>query len=268
MTLKKKKMTSAEVKKKTKSALQLILIIAIGMSYLFFGGQIKKWTTDYKQIISKKTTTVLTEYDDGKIDGISEYRNTPYEVLNDNEPEFTDSEKNNTKEYYKYSELDDYGRCGTAMACIGEANLQTEERGDISNIKPSGWQSIEADDVDGGWLYNRSHLIANCLGGPCGRDGENEDDLKKNLITGTRYMNVEGMEKFELMIRDYISETKNHVIYRVTPLYKNNDLLAGGVKMEAYSVEDDGDGITFNVFCYNVQPGYKINYATGEIVKD
>lgn len=265
----KRKLTTRQIKDKTRTSMKLILIIAIGMSYLFLGAEISKTTGDGNVTSENQSTESITEeYEDGDIDGIAEYGGFPYTVINYNLPNFTDSEKNNTETYYEYSKLDKNGRCGEVLTCIGRNTLKTQERGEIGRILPSGWHSIKADDVDGGWLYNRSHLIASCLGGPCGRDGESEDELKRNLITGTRYMNVEGMEHFELMIRDYIYETDNHVLYRVTPVYKGNNLVASGVQMEAYSIEDCGTGITFNVFCYNVQPGYEIDYATGNARKE
>ena len=179
----------------------------------------------------------------------------PYVVLNDNVPGFSENEL--TKDAFeKYSKLDHLGRCGQAFACIGTEMMPTEERGSIGQVKPSGWQTVKYDFVDGKYLYNRCHLIGFQL------TGENANE--ENLITGTRYMNVTGMLPFENMVADYVKETGNHVMYRVTPLFKGNNLLAHGVQMEAYSVEDDGDGICFNVFVYNVQPQITIDYATGE----
>lgn len=173
---------------------------------------------------------------------------------NHNEPSFTEEEITDTA-YEYYSELDELGRCGTAEACIGKELMPTEERGAIGRIKPSGWQTVKYDFVDGKYLYNRCHLIGFQLTG--------ENDNEKNLITGTRYMNVEEMLYFENMVADYIDETGNHVMYRVTPVFEGENLLASGVEMEGYSVEDDGAGIRFHVFCYNVQPGVEIDYATG-----
>jgi DNA-entry nuclease len=154
-------------------------------------------------------------------------------------------------------ELDSLGRCGTAYACVGVDIMPTEERGEIGMIKPSGWQTVRYDDlIDGMYLYNRCHLIGYQLAG--------ENANEQNLITGTRYLNVEGMLPFENQVADYVNGTKNHVLYRVTPVFDGDNLLASGVLMEAYSVEDDGKGISFCVFAYNVQPGVNINYANGE----
>lgn len=179
----------------------------------------------------------------------------PYVVLNDNVPGFSENEL--TKDAFeKYSKLDHLGRCGQAFACIGTEMMPTEERGSIGQVKPSGWQTVKYDFVDGKYLYNRCHLIGFQL------TGENANE--RNLITGTRYMNVEGMLPFENMVADYIKETDNHVLYRVTPIYDGNNLVASGVEMEAMSVEDQGEGICFHVYVYNAQPGVFIDYQTGE----
>lgn len=180
--------------------------------------------------------------------------NATYTVLNNNIPEFSENEITTTA-FEEYSELDDLGRCGVAFACIGEEIMPTEERGAIGQIKPSGWQMAKYDIVDGKYLYNRCHLIGYQL------SGENANE--KNLITGTRYMNVDGMLPFENKVADYIKETKNHVMYRVTPIFEGNNLLAKGVHMEAFSVEDNGEGVSFNVFVNNIQPGIEINYLDG-----
>lgn len=179
----------------------------------------------------------------------------PYVVLNDNKPEFS-QEDFTTESYETYSELDALGRCGTAMANIGQDLMPTEERGSISKVKPSGWQSVQYDWVDGKSLYNRCHLIGYQL------TAENANE--RNLITGTRFMNVEGMLPFENMVADYIDETDNHVLYRVTPVFEGDNLVASGVEMEAWSVEDNGEGICFHIYAYNNQPGVVIDYATGE----
>lgn len=186
---------------------------------------------------------------------IPEYDGKPYVVLDDNEPGFTEEELTDAS-YEFYSELDIYGRCGTVEACIGKEIMPTEERGSIGQVKPSGWHTVKYDIVDGKYLYNRCHLIAFQLAG--------ENANVKNLITGTRYMNTEGMLPFEDMVADYVRETGNHVMYRVTPIYEGTNLVASGVQMEAKSVEDGGKGVSFHVFVYNVQPGIAINYATGE----
>jgi len=187
--------------------------------------------------------------------GIPEYTGEPYVIINNNEPSFTASDMTSVS-YESYSELDSLGRCGIAVASIGQDLMPTEKRGDISSVKPTGWHSVKYDHVDGKSLYNRCHLIGFQLA------GENAND--RNLITGTRYMNVEGMLPFENMVADYVKETDNHVLYRITPVFEGDELVARGVQMEAASVEDDGEGILFNVFVYNVQPGVGIDYATGE----
>ncbi len=190
-----------------------------------------------------------------KLSDIPEYSGKPYYILNNNNPSFPGG--NGGKRYYEeYTALDNLGRCGVAEACLGKETMPTEERGEIGQVKPSGWKTVKYDCVDGKYLYNRCHLIGFQL------SGENANE--RNLITGTRYMNVDGMLPFENMVADYIKETGNHVLYRVTPIYNGNELVARGVQMEALSVEDNGDGICFNVYCYNNQPGVRINYANGE----
>ena len=189
------------------------------------------------------------------LDSIPAYSGKAYVYINNGNPGFSDSDLK-TKSYEYYSPRDRLGRCGVVHACIGRDIMPTEERGSIGMVKPTGWHTVKYDCVDGKYLYNRCHLIGFQL------TGENANE--ENLITGTRYMNVTGMLPFENMVADYVKETGNHVMYRVTPLFKGNNLLAHGVQMEAYSVEDDGDGICFNVFVYNVQPQITIDYATGE----
>ena len=189
------------------------------------------------------------------MENIPEYAGEPYVVINRNQPSFSEDERT-TDSYESYSELDYLGRCGVAEACVGTDLMPTESRGDISSVKPTGWVQNQYDFVDGKSLYNRCHLIGFQL------TGENANEC--NLITGTRYMNVDGMLPFENMVADYVEETGNHVLYRVTPAFQDDELVARGVQMEAWSVEDEGDGICFNVFCYNVQPGVEIDYATGE----
>lgn len=183
-----------------------------------------------------------------------EYTGDAYITVNSNIPQI-DLNQNAEKSYERYSPLDSLGRAGTAEANIGLDIMPTEERGNIGSVKPTGWQTVKYDFVDGKYLYNRCHLIGYQL------TGENANE--RNLITGTRYMNVEGMLPFENMIADYVEDTGNHVFYRVTPIYEGNNLLASGVKMEAYSHEDNGRGICFNIYCFNVQPGVEIDYATG-----
>lgn len=174
--------------------------------------------------------------------------------LNGNVPFFTETEIT-TEAFEAYSETDFLGRCGVAFACIGAELMPTQERGSIGQVKPSGWQTVKFDVVDGKYLYNRCHLIGFQL------TGENANE--KNLITGTRYLNVEGMLPFENMVADYIKETENHVMYRVTPVFQGAELVARGVVIEALSVEDGGEGISFCVYCYNAQPQVIIDYADG-----
>ena len=189
------------------------------------------------------------------VEDVPEYSGEPYVEINDNQPEFEDYELT-TVPFEEYSELDEMGRCGEAQACVGEETMPTEDREGISEVKPSGWVNEKYDSVERGYVYNRCRLIGFQL------TGENANE--ENLITGTRYMNTEGMLPFENMVADYIHETDNHVLYRVTPIFEGEDLVASGVQMEAESVEDDGAGICFNVYVYNVQPQITINYATGE----
>ena len=178
-----------------------------------------------------------------------------YVVLNNNEPNFT-KEDMTTKSFEKYSKLDNLGRCGVAFANVGRDIMPTEERGSIGQVKPSGWQTIKYDIVDGKYLYNRCHLIGYQL------TGENAN--RENLVTGTRYLNIDGMLDFENDIADYVKKTGNHVLYRVTPIFQGSELVCRGVQMEALSVEDNGKGIKFNVFAYNAQPGVEIDYSTGK----
>lgn len=189
------------------------------------------------------------------VEDIPAYSGEPYVVLQDNQPDFG-LEDLTLEPFENYSELDYLGRCGVAYANICLDIMPTEPRGDIGQVKPSGWQTVKYDCVDGKYLYNRCHLIGYQLAG--------ENANKQNLITGTRYMNVEGMLPFENMVDGYVEETGNHVLYRVTPVFEGRNLLASGVKLEAFSVEDEGEGICFNVYIYNVQPGITIDYATGE----
>lgn len=189
------------------------------------------------------------------LSSIPVYSGTPYVAVNDNVPSFTDDDIT-LNAFENYSDLDSLGRCGVAYANVCPETMPTEKRGDISKVKPTGWHSVKYDFVDGKSLYNRCHLIGYQL------TAENANE--KNLITGTRYMNTEGMLPFENMVADYVKETKNHVLYRVTPIFEDNNLVASGVLMEAQSVEDHGEGVSFCVYAYNVQPGVTIDYATGD----
>lgn len=190
------------------------------------------------------------------LSSIPAFTDQAYIAVNNNEPYFTDADKARTDAFETYSSLDSLGRCGVAYANICHEIMPTEARGEIGSVKPSGWQTAKYDFVDGKYLYNRCHLIGFQLAG--------ENANNKNLITGTRYLNIEGMLPFENMVDDYVDETNNHVIYRVTPVFDGNNLVASGVLIEGWSVEDQGDGICFCVYAYNNQPGVEINYATGD----
>lgn len=189
------------------------------------------------------------------LDAIPAYDGKAYVAVNNNEPFFTDSDITTTA-FENYSDLDSLGRCGVAYANICKDIMPTEERGKIGMIKPSGWHTVKYDVIKDRYLYNRCHLIGYQLAG--------ENANPKNLITGTRYLNVEGMLPFENLVADYVNNTGNHVLYRVTPMFSGSNLVANGVLIEAKSVEDNGGGILFNVYCYNVQPGVGINYENGD----
>lgn len=186
---------------------------------------------------------------------IPSFEGKPYVTIDGNVPEFSEEELSCEAE--TYSQLDQLGRCGAAFAVVTKETMPTEERGEIGMVKPTGWHTVRYDDlVDGKYLYNRCHLIGYQL------TGENANE--RNLITGTRYMNVEGMLPFENEVADYVERTGGSVAYRVTPIFADDDLVARGVQMEAMSVEDGGEAVRFNVFCFNVQPGIEIDYASGE----
>lgn len=189
------------------------------------------------------------------LEDIPAFAEEPYVVIADNEPDFPANDFTE-KSFEHYSELDELGRCGPAYANVGRETMPTEKRGNISHVKPTGWKSVKYDFIDGKSLYNRCHLIGFQL------TAENAN--KQNLITGTRYLNVDGMLPFENMVADYVKETGNHVLYRVTPIFEGDNLIANGVQMEAKSVEDKGEGVEFNVYVYNNQPGVTIDYATGD----
>lgn len=191
---------------------------------------------------------------------IAPYSGEPCAVVNGNVPYFS-KEELTTQSFESYSGLDDLGRCGAAYACVGLDLMPTEERGSIGNVRPTGWHTVKYNDiVDENYLYNRCHLIGYLL------SGENANE--RNLITGTRYLNVQGMLPYENRIADYVTESGNHVLYRVTPVFEGENLLASGVLMEALSVEDGGQAVSFCVYAYNVQPGIAIDYATGESAID
>ncbi len=203
---------------------------------------------------------IIPPFDDGEdksylLEDVPEFNGKDaYVIINKGKPFFTEEEIT-TEAYESYAELDALGRCGVTVACIGRELMPDEERGSIGQVKPTGWHTVKYDIVDGKYLYNRCHLIGFQL------TGENAN--RQNLITGTRFLNIEGMLVFENMVADYIKETGNHVMYRVTPIFKDRNLLASGVLMEAYSVEDSGAGIEFCVYSYNAQPGITIDYFNG-----
>lgn len=235
-----------------------LLVIAEGSSAFYGNGgavldQVLKL---YEQVIEVSPDTESPSVPSAAgLQDLPVYSGIPYVTVNQNVPYFTPEEMT-TEAFEQYSDQDILGRCGTAYACIGTELMPDEERGTIGSVKPSGWHTVKYDCVDGKYLYNRCHLIGYQL------SGENANE--KNLITGTRYLNTEGMLPFENEVAEYVKESGNHVMYRVTPIYEESNLLADGVLMEAWSVEDQGEGISFCVYVYNVQPGIGIDYATGE----
>ena len=210
----------------------------------------------FKDDIYNYTYSIInTSNESYDIENLPDYNGNSYVIVNDNIPYFKEEEYT-TDSFEKYSELDSLGRCGVAYANISKELMPTEKRGSIGSIKPSGWHTVKYDHIDGKYLYNRCHLIGYQL------TGENANE--KNLITCTRSMNTKGMLQFENMVTKYIKDTGNHVLYRVTPVFEGNNLVATGVEMEAYSVEDNGKGIKFNVFVYNIEDGIIIDYKTGD----
>lgn len=238
-------------KKKKQSVVVLVLLLLLsGAGYTV--------TSHYEELIGyaeewteKDTKKTNTSY---SLEEIPPYQGEAYVVLDENIPRFTEEEEQFTGE--EYHELDDLGRCGPAMALVGIETMPTEERGSIGMIKPSGWHTVKYEIVSGKYLYNRCHLIGYQL------TGENANE--KNLITCTRSMNTTGMLEWENQVADYVKETENHVLYRVTPIFEGDHLLATGVEIEAKSIEDDGKGVQFHVFVYNVQEGIEIDYQTGD----
>ena len=235
-----------------KKFLNILLILIVSLSVLSgcSAGE-NKFFNDLD--ITAQSASDYVNYD---LSNIPDYDGKAYVELNGNVPEFSESEKTYSESFEEYGKLDSLGRCTYAVSCIGEDLMPTEKRGSIGSVKPSGWHISKYDFVDGKYLYNRCHLIGYQL------TAENANE--RNLITGTRYLNVEGMLPFENDVADYIEITNNHVYYKVTPIFEGNNLVANGVQMQAYSVEDNGQGISFNVYCYNVQPGVAIDYATGD----
>ncbi len=240
-------MSKRKISKKQQQILLSVIFIVVIVIAGYFG-----INTENKDFQNTTTITETTQTYSVDLDHIPEFSGEPYVIINNNVPDF-DEDDYTTEPFETYSELDDFGRCGAAYANICQELMPTKEREDISDVEPTGWIQ---EEYDGEYLYNRCHLIGHQLAG--------EDANDKNLITGTRYLNVEGMLPFENDIADYVEETDNHVLYRVTPIFDESDLVASGVQMEAYSVEDSGAGIQFNIYCYNVQPNVSIDYATGE----
>ena len=242
------------MKKKYKKKLMKILTSLIIMLVVTCVGYLKDFfKEEIQQVLAKPDEKIIISFNLEEIPEFDE--SSSYVIINENNPNFKEEELSR-KSFERYSDLDELGRCGVAYANIGKDIMPTEERESIGQIKPTGWRTARYDCVEGKYLYNRCHLIGYQL------TAENANE--KNLITGTRYMNVEGMLPFENMVADYIKETGNHVLYRVTPIFKESNLVASGVQMEAKSVEDNGQGVQFNVYIYNNQPGIEINYLTGE----
>lgn len=237
---------------KTQNALITIIVLIILAVGGFYQNDIQSAITKENNQNKEENQTVSRSYD---AENIPDYDGTPVITLNNNTPSFTEEDLN-VKSLEEYSDLDSLGRCGVAMALVGKETMPTEERGSIGMIKPTGWHTVKYDNVDGKYLYNRCHLIGYQL------TGENANE--KNLITCTRFMNATSMLKYENEVADYIDETGNHVLYRVTPIFKGDNLLATGAQMEAQSIEDGGKGMKFNVFVYNVQDGITIDYKNGD----
>lgn len=230
------------IKSSNKYVLKRIITIIILLLFIYV-----EYNDNLKGTFSKPTYS---------ISNIPDYSGDDYIIINNNEPEFDDLAKT-TNSFEVYSELDELGRCGVAYANIGKDLMPTKDRESIRMIKPSGWKTVRYDIItDGLYLYNRCHLIAYQL------TAENANP--KNLITCTRHMNADVMQSFEIKVGNYIRKTNNHVLYRSTPIYDYDNLVAKGVQLEAYSIEDNGKGIKFNVFIYNVQPGIEIDYKTGD----
>lgn len=212
------------------------------------------------KVVQKPVQQIDVSENSDKLDvnNLPKFTGKPYITINGNVPNFS-KEDLTTKSYENYSNLDKLGRCGVANAVIGVDLMPKDKRESIYDIKPTAWKAIRDDKIDGGSLYNRSHLIAFQLAG--------ENANEKNLITGTRFLNATGMIPFEHLVYDYVVETKNHVRLRVTPIFVGDELLARGVQMEGMSVEDNGKAVSFNVYIFNVQPGYELNYKTGHAKK-
>ena len=250
-------------KKKALALLLALMMLILGgcggepedyIQYIQFAADMGQEILEYYESMPSTETVEVDGYS-LSLEDIPEYSGEPYVVVGDNVPFFYEDELSE-ESYEYYSDLDRLNRCGYAMASLSQDTMPTKKRESISHVKPSGWQIAKYDFVDGKYLYNRCHLIGFQLSA--------ENDNWGNLITGTRYLNTEGMLPFENMVADYIKETGNHVLYRVTPMFEGDELVARGVQMEAFSVEDYGASICFNVYCYNVQPGVIIDYETGD----
>ena len=238
----------------------MVLLVVVGFLMVvstFWPLEVEDPSTAQQTTVGQNTVQQpISEPSYDSIPSVSEYDGIHAWVqINNGEPYFSDEDKLRTDPFELYSELDSLKRCGVAYANICPDLMPNDARESIGQVKPSGWQTVKYDIVDGGYLYNRCHLIGFQLAG--------ENANPKNLITGTRYLNIKGMLDAENMIADYVKETGNHVLYRVTPIFVGDNLVADGVLMEAYSVEDEGDGICFNIFAFNVQPGIIIDYANG-----
>ena len=231
--------------KKSKKIIKLIVLLFV-MVIVYFQDDIRLFIDNF---FASDNANLYNSYD------IPDYTGNISIVINNNEPIF-DEKLKNTSSFESYSRLDSLNRCGVAIANIGIDLMPTEKRESIGMIKPSGWHTIKYDIINDKYLYNRCHLIGYQL------TGENANE--KNLITCTRQMNTIGMLEYENMVANYIKDTKNHVLYRATPIFEDNNLIAKGIVLEALSIEDNGKGIKFNVFIYNIQDGIEIDYLTGE----
>lgn len=224
----------------------------IGIIFVIIIILLEQFSADLQEYLGYTNNQEIVSYE---LSEIPEYQDSPYVIINNNKPNFEEKDYT-TKSFEKYSKLDTKGRCGVAFANICKDTMppKGDERGEISSVKPTGW---EQKKYNGEYLYNRCHLIGYQL--------SDEDANELNLITGTRYFNVLGMLPFENQVAEYIKQNQdNHVLYRITPIFEGDNLLVSGVQMEAYSVEDNGKGVCFNVFVYNVQPGIEIDYETGK----
>lgn len=248
------------MKRNSFSLISIILFVLVSGIYIQYPEDVNRFINPKQEETAFKESKTVSPASSYKLEDIPEYHGDSYVIINNNEPNFTEEDMSFTGE--SYSELDSLGRCGVALARVELDTMPTEKRGSIGMIKPSGWHTIKYDIVNGKYLYNRCHLIGYQL------TGENANP--KNLITCTRFMNTVGMLEFENQVASYVKETRNSVLYRVTPIFKGDNLLASGVQMEAKSIEDKGEALKFNVYVYNIQDGIEIDYKTGnsKLVKD